>query len=85
MERSGLRDTTLREEERYFEHLRSMTYAQRGELMTAITFAVQDLAMASMRLDYPNATDRELWLRLAAKRLGNDVVGRIWGWSLDHN
>ncbi|HEX9162383.1 MAG TPA: hypothetical protein VF980_11805 [Thermoanaerobaculia bacterium] len=53
--------------------------------MTAITFAVQDLAMASMRLDYPNATDRELWLRLAAKRLGNDVVGRIWGWSLDHN
>jgi hypothetical protein len=81
MPRSHPRDTTERADELQFELLRAMTPQQRGEIFTALTLAVQDLAMAGMRLRFPNATDDELRLRLAVQRLGRDVVKRVWGWS----
>ena len=77
------RDTNPRAYEVQFELLRAMTPAQRAEVFTALTLAVQDLAMAGLRLQHPNATDDELRLRLAARRLGSDVVKKIWGWPPD--
>lgn len=77
------RDTSARADAVQFELLRAMTPQQRGEIFTALTLAVQDLAMAGLRLQHPKATDDELRLRLAARRLGNDVVRRVWGWSPD--
>lgn len=85
MPRSHSRDTTERTDEKQFELLRAMAPQQRGEIFTALTFAVQDLAMAGLRLQYPDATDDELRLRLAARRLGDDVVRRIWGWPPDES
>ena len=79
------RDTSARADEVQFELLRAMTPQQRAEIFTALTLAVQDLAMAGLRLQYPNATDDELRLRLAARRLGDDVVRRVWGWSPDRS
>ena len=77
------RDTSARADAVQFELLRAMTPAQRAEIFTALTLAVQDLAMAGLRKRYPAATDDELRLRLAARRLGDDVVRRVWGWSAD--
>jgi hypothetical protein len=74
------RDTSVRADEIQFERLRAMSPQERAELMTALTFAVQDLAIAGLRLQYPDASDDELRLRLAARRLGDDVVKRVWGW-----
>lgn len=62
-----------------------MTPQQRGEIFTALTLAVQDLAIAGLRLQYPNASDDELRLRLAARRLGSEVVRRVWGWWPDQS
>ena len=76
-------DTSERADEVQFEILRRMTVQQRAELFTQMTLAVQELAMAGLRRQYPNATDDELRLRLAARRLGNDVVRKVWGWVPD--
>ncbi len=85
MARMHSRDTSEHADEVQFELLRAMTPQQRAEIFTALTLAVQDLAMAGLRLQYPNATDDELRLRLAARRLGNDLVRRIWGWAPDES
>jgi hypothetical protein len=76
-------DTSEHADEVQFEILRRMTVQQRAEVFTQMTLAVQELAMAGLRRQYPNATDDELRLRLAARRLGNDVVRKVWGWVPD--
>jgi len=76
-------DTSERADEVQFEILRRMTVQQRAEVFTQLTFAVQELAMAGLRNQYPSATDDELRLRLACRRLGNDVVRKVWGWAPD--
>ena len=76
-------DTTAAADAVQFELLRAMTPMQRAEIFTGLTLAVQELAMAGLRLQFPSASDDELRLRLAARRLGNDLVRRIWGWSPD--
>lgn len=74
-------DTTAEADEKQFELLRGMTPEEKGVVFTNLTLAVQDLAMAGRRLRHPGATDDELRLRLAAERLGEDTVRRIWGWN----
>ena len=34
-----------------------------------------------VRREYPRATEREVFLRAAALRLGNETVRRVYGWS----
>jgi hypothetical protein len=60
-----------------------MTPQQKAEIFTGLTLAVQELAMAGLRQQFPDASEDELRLRLAARRLGNDLVRRIWGWAPD--
>lgn len=74
-------DTSERADEVQFEILRRMTVQQRAEVFTQLCLSVQELAIAGLRRQYPNATEDELLLRLAARRLGNDVVRRVWGWA----
>lgn len=76
-------DTSERADEVQFAILRAMSVQQRAEVFTQLCLSVQELAMAGLRERYPGASDDELRLRLAARRLGNDVVRRIWGWSPD--
>lgn len=60
-----------------------MSAQERLALMTEITLAVQRLAFTGLRSKHPNDTDDEIWLRLAAKRLGADYVAKIYGWHAD--
>ena len=76
-------DTSARADAVQFERLRAMSPQQRAEIFTALTFAVQDLAMAGLRQLHPDASDDELRLRLAARRLGEETVRKIWGWPAD--
>lgn len=62
-----------------FELLRRKTGAERLEMMRQMTLAVQQLAMAGLRARHPELTDDELWLKLAAHRLGADVVRKVYG------
>jgi hypothetical protein len=78
-------DTSATADEVQFAILRSMTPQQKAEIFTGLTLAVQELAMAGLREQFPDASEDELRLRLAARRLGNDLVRRIWGWAPDES
>ncbi len=43
-----------------------------------LTLGVQRLAFAGIRQREPHLTDDEIWLELAARRLGADVVAKIY-------
>lgn len=58
-----------------------MSFAERAERMTALTLAVQELAFAGMKLRHPEADDDEIWLRLAANRLGRALVKKVYGFD----
>jgi hypothetical protein len=57
-----------------------MTPAERVRRMRDLTLAANRLALVGVRKRYPAADDTELFLRLAALRLGDDVVERVYGW-----
>jgi len=57
-----------------------MSPAQKAAGVRAITLAVNALALAALRQQYPRAGRNELLLRLAARRLGEGVVARAYGW-----
>jgi hypothetical protein len=44
---------------------------------TMATYAAQERKL------HPEADDREIFLRVAARRLGSDVVRRVYGWNPD--
>lgn len=61
--------------------LRRMSGQERLELASRLTLAIQELAFAGMRERFPNAPDDEIWLRLAARRLGREVVLEVYGFD----
>lgn len=81
--RSRAADTSARADEFQFDALRRMNVQRRAEILTALTLAVQELALAGLRQRYPDASDDELRLRMAAHRLGADTVRRAWGWTAE--
>ena len=74
-------DTSPAADRMQFERLRAMSPEERGAILTALTLTVQELALAGLRQRYPAASEEELWLRLAVRRLGADVVQRVTGWT----
>jgi hypothetical protein len=65
------------------EILRRMTGEERLKIAQELTLGVQYLAFAGLRQQYPDLPDDELWLKLAARRLGVDVVHKVYGREID--
>lgn len=63
------------------ELLRQMTPAEKLERVRQLTLAVQQLAFAELRQTDPDASDDELWLRLASRRLGPAMMKKVYGWE----
>jgi len=63
--------------------LKRMSPAQKIALMTELTLAVQQLAFAGARRADPAASDDEIWLRLATRRLGRNTVRKIYGFDAE--
>ena len=61
------------------EILKRLTPEERLQMVRDLTIGVQDLAFAAIRQAKPQLTDDEIWLELAARRLGWDLVNRIYG------
>lgn len=76
-------DTSASADRMQFDILRRMSPQQRLALMTELTLTAQRLAFLGLRSRYPDATDDEIWLRLAAHRLGAERVAKIYGWRPD--
>lgn len=71
-------DTTAEIEQRQVDAWRQLSPLQRLRLVSDTTRAVTELALAGIRQRYPQASERECFLRLAAIRLGVDTVRRIY-------
>lgn len=66
-----------------FELLRRLTPQQRWEIGREMTLAWQRNVFAMLRGQYPDLSDDEIWLKLAVRRLGRDVVRTVTGRDID--
>jgi hypothetical protein len=71
-------DTTVDIEDRQIAAWRRMSPAERLWVVRDATRAVTELALAGIRSRYPQASERECFLRLAAIRLGVETTRRIY-------
>jgi hypothetical protein len=73
-------DTTPEAWAKQFELYRRMSPAQKAAGVRATTLAVNALALAGLRQQYPTDSEAELRLRLAVRRLGAGLVAQAYGW-----
>jgi hypothetical protein len=74
-------DISVDMERRWFERLRAMEPWDKLRMVGEMWRASQELALAGMRTRYPQASERELRLRLAATRLDRETMLRAFGWD----
>jgi hypothetical protein len=77
------RDTSPEVERLQIDRWRAMSPAEKAALVSGLTAAVYDLAMAGVRRRYPEASPREHFLRLAIVTLGLDLARRAYP-EIDH-
>jgi hypothetical protein len=76
-------DTDPRAEEVMLDILRRMTPVQRLRRSLALRHSVLSLARVRILRDHPEASPREVSLRLASLWLDADTMRRVWGWDPD--
>ena len=76
--RSLAQDTTVEAERRQIDRWRRMSHAEKAAVIAGLTSATFTLARAGVRHRYPDASDRELFLRLAVVTLGRDLAERAY-------
>lgn len=74
-----LSDTSFEAQAMQDEILRKLMPEQRLEITRQLTLGIQRLAFAALRQQNPGLTDDEIWMELAVRRLGPDLVSRIYG------
>ena len=62
---------------------RRMTPSQRVARVFELTAFQESLQRASVRKMYPHAGEREVFLRVAARRLDRDTMIQVYGWDPD--
>ncbi len=77
---SPVGDTTPDALTAYVALIAGLSPAGRAARTRDLTLAVNTLALTGLRLRHPESTEQELLLRLAALRLGDDLVERMYGW-----
>ena len=76
-------DTSKKAWDLQFELFRQQTPEQRFETGRQLTLSLQRNVFAVLRDQHPDLPDDEIWLKLAARRLGRDVVRTICGRDID--
>lgn len=76
-------DTSEEAERIWFARLRAMGPWQRLRMVFDLCEAADTLALAGLRARHPQATERELRLRLAATRYDRETMIRAFGWDPD--
>jgi hypothetical protein len=71
-------DTSPEVERMQVEAWRRMHATQKAAIVSGLTQAVRDIAMAGVRDRYPNAAPREQFLRLALVTLGEELARRAY-------
>jgi hypothetical protein len=71
-------DTSPEVERMQVEGWRRMDATQKAAIVSGLTQAVRDIAMAGVRHRYPNASPHEHFLRLALIMLGEELARKAY-------
>jgi hypothetical protein len=74
-------DTSPEASTRQVEIWRSMTHAEKARVVDKLNADVWRMAETGVRLRHPDATDREVFLRVAALRNGRELSIAVYGWD----
>ncbi|MBC7975904.1 MAG: hypothetical protein H7138_13110 [Myxococcales bacterium] len=77
----GASDTSPEVEARMFELWRRATPSQKLRKVFGIGKMINDLARGELRVRYPDATAREIELRLASRNLDRETMIRAFHWD----
>lgn len=69
----------------FIELHRRMTQAERLAQVFELYEFQQALQEAEIRSRFPNATEREVFLRVAARRLGRELMIKAYNWDPDEH
>jgi len=69
----------------WLDLLRRKSPGERAAAALSASDLVTQMVEAGVRLAYPDADEREVYLRVAARRLGRDLTIQIFGWDPDLN
>lgn len=76
-------DTNPDAERTYLNLLQAAPPWRKAAMVDSLTRSCQELAMAGIRMRYPKASEREVWMRLAALWLDRDTMLRVFQWDPD--
>jgi hypothetical protein len=71
-------DTSLEIERLQVERWRRMSPGEKAAIVSGLTQAAYDLALAGVRQRHPRAADREQFLRVAMITLGEDLARKAY-------
>lgn len=74
-------DTTPEAWRKFIEAHSKLTPGERVTMAFEWTASLLRMAEESVRRRHPRAGEREVFLRAAALRLGNQTVERVYGWN----
>jgi hypothetical protein len=74
-------DTDPKALEVFLDLQRKMSPSEKLERVFKANAMMHSLADADVRRLYPNAGDREVFLRAAARRLVTDLMKKAYGWT----
>jgi hypothetical protein len=78
-------DTDPRAMEVWLDLLRKMPPGKKIESVFELSRMAVQFSEAGVRMAYPEADDREVFLRTAARRLSRDLMIRAYGWDPQTN
>jgi hypothetical protein len=67
----------------WLEVVRKLTPAERLKRALDLSETVRSLAEAAMRQAHPTASDREIFLRMAQRQLGDELFRKVYGTELN--
>ena len=74
-------DTTPKALEVFLQLHREMDPGKKVAQIFELTAFQEGLQRASVRSMYPEADEREIFLRVAARRLDREIMIRVYGWD----
>ncbi|OGF65011.1 MAG: hypothetical protein A2Y62_14395 [Candidatus Fischerbacteria bacterium RBG_13_37_8] len=83
MKKDKLTDTDEKIEQYLIERYKQLPSWQKIEIVCALILTCQKLALAGISERYPNASEEEIRLRLAALWLDKEIMLKVYNWDID--
>ena len=74
-------DTDPRALEVFIECQRRMSAAEKIQAVFSLNQMLVSMVENHIRREYPEASEREVFLRAAVRRLGAETVAKVYGWT----